>query len=422
MKGFVTITLPLASVGFINQAARMVLALIGPLLALEFGLSASDLGLLAAVMFIAYAAAQLPVGVALDRYGPRRVQAVLCSTAALGFGLCAMADGPFMLGVGRVITGVGIAAALMAMLTAHARWFPRARVAALTGGGVFIASLGGMAATLPMQSLLPLVGWRGGFVILGVMTLAAAVWIWLSVPEDARPAGPAPARSLAREIAAFGPILTHPDFLRFTPPIIVLSTMNFVYSGLWAGPWLRDVGGLDDGPRALVLLIYAGGMAVGAIAIGQAASLSQARGASPLLVPMAAVVAQFVLQLVFIFVALPGWVAIAAVWFLFSFFGATGPIGYGAVGQRFGPELAGRVSTAINCAMLVLVFILQYVIGAILDLWPRTADGGWDPAGYGWAMGLTAVLQGGALLWAWRPWTGRPRTWRRGAVVPASQP
>jgi len=402
VRTFLRITLPLAAVNFLNQASRAVLALIGPLLALEFALSASDLGLLAAVLFVAYAATQLPVGVALDRYGPRRVQTVLCLTACLGFFLCAFAREPILLGVGRFITGIGIAAGLMAMLKANTQWFPRHRVAAMTGSGVFVGALGGMAATLPMATILPFVGWRGGFLILGVMALCVALWIWLSVADAPPGAAPPARRNLGAEIAAYGPIFTHPEFLRFVPAIVVLSTMNFVYSGLWAGPWLRDVGGLPDGPRATILLVYAAGMAAGSILMGQLSSALQARGASAMLVPMLAVCAQFAIQLVFILNPPAGLLTMAMVWFAFSLFGAAGPVGYAAVGQRFGAEFAGRVATAINFTMLVLVFILQYVIGAILDLWPRTAHGGWDPVGYGWAMGLTAAMQGVALLWAWR--------------------
>jgi len=73
--------------------------------------------------------------------------------------------------------------------------------------------------------------------------------------------------------------------------------------------------------------------------------------------------------------------------------------GYAAMGQGFPPELQGRVATAINFAMLVLVFILQTGIGAILDLWPRLPDGGWNPAGYAAALSVTFLLQAGTALW-----------------------
>ena len=98
---FARVTLPLAAVNFLNQASRAVLAVIGPILAVEFALSASDLGLLAALLFVAYAAAQLPGGLALDLFGPRRVQASMALVAGAGFALCALASSPTMLACTR---------------------------------------------------------------------------------------------------------------------------------------------------------------------------------------------------------------------------------------------------------------------------------------------------------------------------------
>lgn len=402
MSVWLRVTFPLALVNFLNQASRAVLALIGPLLAVEFALSAADLGLLAAVFFVAYAAAQLPVGLALDMFGARRVQTVLALTACTGFVICALSTGPLMLGVGRLVNGIGISAGLMAMLKANAQWFPKARVAAMTGSGLFVGALGGMAATLPLQSILPFVGWRGGFGVLAVLAALVALHIWLSVPDAPPGAMRAPRRRLGAEIAAFGPIFANPCFVRFVPGIITLAGLNFVYQGLWAGPWLRDVGGLDEAGRALVLFCYAGGLALGSFATGQAASLLQARGASPMLVPLIGMGVQMAMQLVLLAAPPAGIAPLALVWFAFAFFGSASPAGYAAVGQRFGAELAGRVATAINLLMLVLVFTVQFAIGGILDLWPPTASGGWDAAGYAWAMALTATLQGLALLWAWR--------------------
>ncbi|MDB5413628.1 MAG: transporter [Rubritepida sp.] len=402
MPIFLRVTLPLAAVNFLNQASRAVMAVIGPLLALEFALSASDLGLLAAVLFVAYAASQLPVGIALDIFGARRVQTVLSLTAGLGFLLCALADNVLLLGLGRFITGIGIAAGLMAMLKANTQWFPRARVAAMTGSGVFVGALGGMVATLPMQSLIPLTGWRGGFFIFAVLACVIAVWIWFSVVDTPPGYVKPPRRGLGAEVAAFGPIFRHAYFRRFVPMILMLTSMNFVYQGLWAGPWLRDVAGHEDGARGIILFAYACGAAAGSLLTGQAASFFQARGFSPVLVPCIATGALLCIQSVLIFAAPSGLGALCLVWLCFAMAGSAGPSGYAAVGQRFGPELAGRVATAINGSMLVMVFVLQVTIGAILDLWPRSEAGGWHSAGYGWAMGLTLCIQGAAALWAWR--------------------
>ena len=403
---FGRVTLPLAAVNFLNQASRAVLAVIGPILAVEFALSASDLGLLAALLFMAYAAAQLPGGLALDLFGPRRVQATMALVAGAGFLLCALASGPTMLGLGRMMTGLGVAAGLTALLKANTQWFPRHRVAAMTGCALLVGAMGGLSVTLPLQALLPSIGWRGGFGLLAGLSILVSIWIVLSVPD--RPPGAAPPvrRGLGAEIRAFGPIFRHPVFRRFVPAVAVLSALNFTYQGLWAGPWLRDVAGLDGGARATILFLYAAGMAIGSFTTGQLASLTQARGASPLLVPFAAMGLQFAIQLWLALAPPSGMTALGLAWFGFAIAGSAGPAGYAAIGQSFGAELAGRVATAINASMLVLVFVFQFSIGQVLDLWPRNAAGGWDARGYAWALGATLLLQALAIVWAWR---GAPR-------------
>ncbi len=403
---FFRLTLPLAGLNFVNQASRTVIATIGPLLAVEFALSASELGLLAAMFFAAYAAAQLPVGLAIDLWGARRVQAALALVAAAGFLVCALATGPLMLAAGRVVTGLGISAGLIAMIKVNTQWYPKERVAQMTGLGVFVGALGSLSATVPAAVLVPLMGWRGVFLLLGGMACATSLWIWLSVP-DRGPGASAPRRRFAQEVAEYGRIYVHPAFLRFAPAVALLSALNFTYQGLWAGPWLRDVGGLDDGTRAAVLLCYALGLMAGSAGSGLASSLLQRRGAHPMTVPWAAFGVAALVQLLLIWHPMAHPLALGGVWFLFALCGAAGPSGYTAIGQRFGPELAGRVATAINFAMLLLVFLLQNAIGWILDLWPRTAAGGWDPAGYGWALGLTLALQAATLLPILRRGRGR---------------
>ncbi|MBK1657298.1 MFS transporter [Paracraurococcus ruber] len=395
---FLRVSLPFAAVGFINQASRIVVATVGPAMALEFGLSASGLGALAAVFFAAYALAQLPIGLAIDLHGARRVQMLLALVAAGGFLLCALAADPLWLAIGRCVTGLGVAGALIGLMQANRQWFPAWRLAAMTGAGVFLGAAGGLAATWPAQAALPLLGWRGVFLVLAGLAVLASAWIALSVPRQAPGPAPPPRRPLRAEIAEFGRIFGHPVFLRTMPAIALLSGLVFTYQGLWAGPWLRDVGGLGDAARAGVLLCYALGIMAGQLLGGQLASALQRRGVDPMRVPYAGIAAMAALQAVLI-AGPQGITTLSLVWFGFACVGSVGPISYAVLAQRFPAELTGRVATALNFSMLVLVFLLQTGIGLILDLWPRTAAGGWDPAGYGWALALTLLLQGLTVAW-----------------------
>ena len=180
---FLRVTLPLAGLNFVNQAARGVMAVIGPVLAVEYGLSASELGLLASVLFFAYCLWQLPMGVLLDIHGPRRVQTAMGLLAAAGCALFALSDGLAGFMVARAMMGVGIAGGLMAVLKANSQFFARAEVAGVTGIAMFIAATGSLLATAPVEALLPHIGWRGAFWILVAITLAVSLWIFTSVED-----------------------------------------------------------------------------------------------------------------------------------------------------------------------------------------------------------------------------------------------
>jgi MFS family permease len=389
------VTFPLAAANCMNQAARMVMAIVGPVLAVELGLSAIELGVLAACLFAAYAAAQLPLGVALDAFGARRVQTVLMLLAAIGFAIFALSPGFAGLVAARIVLGIGISAGLMALIKAHADWFERGRVAYVTGIATAIGALGSALTTSPVQAMLPALGWRGVFWVLCVLALGVATWIFLSVPDKPRVAGVA--RTLRGDIALSGRILASRTFWRLGPAVATLSMFNFAYLGLWAGPWLRDVAGMDGPARAGVLLLYTVAMVVGSVLAGSAASRAHTAGLPPFLIPIVSLAGLVLLQAgLMLQPSQPS--VVLVLWLAIAVFGAAGPVGYVAVCQMFPPEQTGRVSTAVNTLTLGFAFVVQAAIGWILDLWPRTASDGWDPDGYSWALALTMALQALAAL------------------------
>ena len=385
---FLTITLPLAALSLINQASRTIMAIIGPVLAEEFSLSASELGLLAACMFAAYAVAQLPEGVALDLLGPRRVQAAFGLVAAAGFAVFALSDGLLGFAIARVLLGIGVSATLIAVLKANTQWFAPAKVVSMTAMAVAISALGSVLTTAPAQMALPTLGWRGVLWLLCAMSVVVAVWIFISVRDQ--PAGRA-SPGLKAELSVMVSICGSRTFWRYAPAVAMLSLLNFAYLGLWAGPWLRDVAGYDGQARANTLLLYTLGMMAGAVIIGVATSRAQARGYPAMLLLLfchaGLLAAQVGLALA------PVGASVPILWVLFAFFASGATSGYVVVGQMFAAERMGRVSTAINTLTLGGAFLLQSAIGWILDLWPRTADGGWDPRGYSVALALSALIQ-----------------------------
>ena len=225
LRTFVRVTLPLTGLSFINQAGRGVMAVVGPVMAVEYSLSASELGLLASMLFFAYCLWQLPLGVLLDMFGPRRVQTWMGLLAAAGFALFAVSDGMAGFMTARAMIGVGVAAGLMAVLKANSQVFPRAQVAGMTGVAMFIGTAGSLLATAPVEAVLPMTGWRGVFWILVALTLAAVLWIHTSV-EDQRGAA---SRGWRGETAVIMAIARSPVFWRLTPLIGLMSIFTFTY-------------------------------------------------------------------------------------------------------------------------------------------------------------------------------------------------
>lgn len=397
LRTFISVTLPLTGLSFVNQAGRGVMAVVGPVLAVEYALTASELGLLASVLFLAYGLWQLPLGVLLDMEGPRRVQTWMGLLAAAGFALFAVSDGLFGFMLARAMIGVGVAAGLMAVLKANAQFFPRAQVAGMTGIAMFIGTGGSLLATAPVEAMLPHIGWRGAFWILVGITLAAVAWIHTSV----RDLPGVPSRGWRGETRVIIAIARSPIFWRLTPLIALMSIFTFTYHGLWTGPWLRDLAGMDGHARAATLFIYAIGMMVGGLTMGQLTSWIQMRGHPPMLVPAAAAVAMLLIQAALLW-GPKDFITVTALWSALALIASAGPPGYAVIAQHFPVEQTGRVSTVINTLVLAGAFLMQSLIGWILDLWPRTASGGWEPAGYQWAMGLSMLMQLAALAWAWR--------------------
>src|SRR6185503_389116 len=158
---------PFAAGYFLSFFFRNVNAVISKDLAREFSLSPSELGLLTSTYLLAFAAFQLPLGVLLDRFGPRRVLACLYSIAGVGALLFGLAQDFATLSLGRALIGLGVSGGLMGAIKAFTLWFPLSRLATLNGIYLAAGGIGGLAATAPAEALLGPLGWRALFHVLG---------------------------------------------------------------------------------------------------------------------------------------------------------------------------------------------------------------------------------------------------------------
>ena len=208
---------------------------------------------------------QLPVGILLDRYGPRRVEPVLLALASLGAALFAWSDTIAGLTVARAVIGAGVCACLMAPLKAIAAWYPPDRQASYSGWIMVAGGIGALAATVPVELALRVASWRMVFAVLAAMTLAVALFIYLRVPDIDKPAG---SGSLATQAAGVRDVMMHPRFW-WIAPLGALAMGSFMaVQGLWAVPWMMEVEGMSRAQAADYLLVMNAVIMVGYVMIG----------------------------------------------------------------------------------------------------------------------------------------------------------
>ncbi|MEK9837318.1 MAG: MFS transporter [Deltaproteobacteria bacterium] len=390
---FLRVFLPFALGYFISYFFRNVNAIIEADLVGDLGFSAASLGLLTSVYFISFASFQLPLGLLLDRFGPRRTESVLLIFAALGALIFSMAESLSGLILGRLLIGFGVSACLMASFKAYVLWFPPDRLPLMNGLQMVAGGLGAMSATVPLRTALEFTDWRGVFLILSGLTLFSALVLWLVYPEKEGSAGPVP---MKKQLEGLKTVLTSRPFLAIAPLVMFSQSAQMAIQGLWAKPWLRDVAGLDEAECANHLMWMMAAMMAGFFLLGLLSErLYQARKISPVTVGVSAMSVFIVLQLL---MAL-GWTAQPMLLMTaFSFFATAGILPYAGLSQIFPKDLSGRVSTSLNLTVFLGAFAVQWGLGEIISLWPNEGKG-YAPESYGAAFGSLAVLQLFGLLW-----------------------
>lgn len=387
-RSAVPVFLSFAFAYFFSTLVRAVTATLAPELSAELGLSAGDLGLLAGAYFLGFAAMQLPLGRALDRHGPRSVLLVLLGVAVLGCAAFAMAHHFVALTLARALIGIGVSACLMAPLTAFRRSFePQAQLRA-NSWMLMSGSLGMVASTLPVQWMMPLLGWRGLFWLIAALLTVSMVAIVACVPSDPRP------RVSASRSVGYADIWRQRTFLRFAPLAFFHYGGMIAVQSLWAGPWLVRVCGWSPSQAAAGLFAINLSMLAAFLAWGLfVPRLYQAGWSAQRLVTWGLPVSLSILLLT---IGL-GERATAWAWTLFCVSSSVLSLSQPAVGQASPAEQAGRALSAYNLVIFGGIFFLQWGLGLAIDTFIRL--GGSTLSAFQGAMALFAACAIGAYLW-----------------------
>jgi MFS family permease len=354
------IFLPFTAAFFLSYLFRSINALISSELSSELALDAAGLGFLASVYFLTFAAVQLPVGIWLDRYGPRRVQGALLLFAAAGAMLFSMSKGFAALVLGRALIGLGVAAAFTGGLKAIVLWFPKDRTASMNGWMVMLGTLGALSATSPAELLLDWSGgWRGLFAILAAVTVASALMIWVVVPEatSAKPS------SNEHAPVSLKIIYRDPRFWGLAPLSATCAGTAWALQGLWAAPWLTDVDGLSQANVTRHLFIIAVALGLAALLLGTAADRLRRRGVGPQVL-LGFVATTFVAAQLMLILRLP--VSSYLPWSIVAAAGSGTILSYAVLAEYFPKEIVGRANGALNLFHFGAAFVIQYMIGMVL--------------------------------------------------------
>jgi sugar phosphate permease len=392
-----SVFLPFAAGYYLAYLFRTINAAISPALASDFGLDATEIGLLASIYFLVFGLSQIPIGVLLDRFGPRRVQGVLLVVAAGGATLFGNASSFPELLFARALIGLGVAGSLMAGLKVIVTWFPRERVALANGWMIMLGSLGAVTATAPVDWLLNYIGWRSLFEVLTIGTVTVGGLIYVIVPESVADSQTA---TSTRKSLTLWSIYSDPRFLRVAPLSAACIGSAWALQSLWASAWLTDVEGFDWQSRVTQMFLMALGLSLGALLLGAMADrLRKLNIRTEVL--LAGVGALFIIAELALILRthLPSLLP----WSIVSIAGAATVLSFAAIADYFPSEFAARANGALNLLHFGSAFTIQYGIGLVVGQWP-SQDGHYPVVAYQAAFGFSLALQAAALAWFAMPW------------------
>jgi MFS family permease len=352
---------------FLSALIRAITATLSPTLTQEFALTAGDLGLLAGGYFLGFAATQLPLGAWLDRHGPKKVILWFLAVAVLGCVAFSLATSFVSLLAARILCGIGVSACLMAPLTGYRRWFDPSTLLRTNSWMLMTGSMGMVASTLPVQWLMPVIGWRPMFwglaalVLLSMLLISAQVPAWGAVTlTAAKPAPDAPKPSYAE-------VWRNPYFRQLLPLAFFSYGGLVAMQTLWAAPWMIKVAGYSALEAAAGLFWINVAMLLTFWTWGLINPWLARRGWHTDRLVTVVLPFSFVVLALIIIAAKPMLAWSGLLWALYCVCCTVVSLTQPAVGMAFAPAMAGRALSAYNLVIFSGVFAVQWGVGLGID-------------------------------------------------------
>jgi len=353
---------------FLSALLRAITATLSPTLSLEFGLQARDLGLLAGGYFLGFSMTQLPLGYWLDAHGPKKVVLRFLAMAVVGCLAFALATNFTGLFLSRMLIGAGVSACLMAPLTGYRRWLSPEIQQRANSWMLMTGSFGMLASTLPVQWLLPTIGWRWMFGILALLLLLAMGLMLLKLPEWRLTPKTEELKESTKKpsiLAGYAQVWRNPYFQRMTP----IGFFNYggliAMQTLWAGPWMAKVAGYSSLEAAGGLFWINVSMLFTFLMWGLVTPKLYLRGLNANRLIAAITPLNLLVQISILWA---GPEAGALHWILFCISGSVVSLAQPAVGSAFPATEAGKGLSGYNLVIFLGVFCVQWGFGLLVDM------------------------------------------------------
>jgi MFS family permease len=363
LKIMFTIIIPFTCGYFLTAFFNQVNAVIAPYIMADIGLTSNTLGFMTSIYLLCFAFFQLPLGLLLDHYGPRRVQLCLFMVAAIGILTFATAHSVWQLTLGRAIIGLGLAAGLMAGFKAIRDWYPKEKIPLMNSIMMSCGTLGALFSTSPTEYILMLMSWQKLLMLIAILTVAVGFLIFVVAKDSATASVD---MSLKQQIRSLGVVYKSKYFWKIAPLAASCFAINMSMVGLWSGIWFTKVAKFTSLESAHHLFAISVALILGIIFNGFIANKVMTVLKLPITVVISVGLILFIIiQLVIVLGPYPGSYLL---WFLFGLLGRSVTLSYAALSQYFPAHYAGKAITAVNLIMFLTAFLMQYIIGLTVHL------------------------------------------------------
>ena len=345
---------------FLSNLLRSITATLTPVLTSEFDLSAGNLGLLAGGYFIGFSIMQIPLGFLLDKHGPKKIISsflLIAVVASISFALAKNFSG---LLISRIFIGVGVSACMMGPLTGYRVWFAEKYQQRANSWMLMFANLGFVSSTLPVQILLPMIGWRWIFGLISILILLSIILIILFIPSWNQNEENLKSKNEIK----LSEIWTNKFFISFIP----LGFFNYggmmAIQTLWAGPWMLNVSGYNALQSATGLFVINVTMLFAYFLWGYILPKISEIGFSTMRLLKFGLPISYISLLTII---LLGENAGAIFFTIYIFTSIVISLTQPAIALYFPKNFAGKSLTSFNVLLFSGTFFMQWGIGLIID-------------------------------------------------------